>query len=139
MSTLQGAFGMTKDPNKMCYVCCLCDEMSRGMGNNPEPLMKFEDGRCCTDCNKSKVLPARIAKLDTSLNNPEALKAAIVLQKSELGKGHKHIADLTKENARLRETLKAINTEAEAVQSTLDHLMDMIESCSETLNGKMNK
>lgn len=107
MSTLQGAFGMTKDPNKMCYVCCLCDEMSRGMGNNPEPLMKFEDGRCCTDCNKSKVLPARIAKLDTA-----------------------PVTILTKENARLRETLKAICAEAEAVQSTLDHLMDMIEARS---------
>lgn len=46
--------------------CCLCKneiEAVRGWaeGNNAEPVM---DGRCCDDCNMSRVIPARLKQLN---------------------------------------------------------------------------
>ena len=42
------------------YKCVLCGEDSIGWGHNPEPLKEFDDGRCCTMCNDTKVIPARL-------------------------------------------------------------------------------
>ena len=39
------------------FKCCLCDKQSKGWGNNPQPLM---GGKCCDECNMSKVIPARL-------------------------------------------------------------------------------
>lgn len=39
------------------FKCCLCDKQAKGWGNNPQPLM---GGKCCDDCNMSKVIPARL-------------------------------------------------------------------------------
>jgi hypothetical protein len=33
-----------------------------GYGHNPEPLAPFEE-RCCTRCNDTKVIPARIRRM----------------------------------------------------------------------------
>lgn len=44
--------------------CCLCkgkiEVQANGWkgGHNPEPLSK--KGRCCTTCNETKVIPARL-------------------------------------------------------------------------------
>ena len=40
-------------------VCCLCKEEFVGHGHNPLPLYNKE-GRCCTSCNMSEVIPARL-------------------------------------------------------------------------------
>tara|TARA_Y100000310_G_scaffold338715_1_gene429211 strand:+ start:1654 stop:1806 length:153 start_codon:yes stop_codon:yes gene_type:complete len=46
--------------------CCLCGKEIEvevngwSEGNNAEPL---KDGRCCNDCNASKVIPARLEKM----------------------------------------------------------------------------
>jgi len=42
---------------KMTKKCCLCHGIIKGFGHNAEPLKK---GRCCTVCNDTKVIPARI-------------------------------------------------------------------------------
>ena len=47
------------------YVCCLCGKLCKGYGNNPWPLSKNEDDRCCDECN-NKVIIARIANLAKS-------------------------------------------------------------------------
>jgi len=45
------------------FICCLCKKISYGWGdkaqwgNNPQPLAK---GECCDECNRTKVIPARI-------------------------------------------------------------------------------
>ncbi len=39
--------------------CCICDQEYEGYGHNPLPLYNSE-GRCCTTCNFTKVLPARL-------------------------------------------------------------------------------
>ena len=39
--------------------CCLCKEEFVGHGHNPLPLYNKE-GRCCTSCNMSEVIPARL-------------------------------------------------------------------------------
>ena len=40
--------------------CCLCDSTFYDYGHNAEPL---EKGRCCDNCNFTKVIPFRIAVL----------------------------------------------------------------------------
>ncbi len=49
--------------------CCLCGESiptwtpeTKGRGNNPEPLASWPK-RCCDICNKTKVIPARLAAI----------------------------------------------------------------------------
>ena len=39
--------------------CSLCKGKYKNYGNNSEPL---SDGRCCDECNVTKVLPARIER-----------------------------------------------------------------------------
>ena len=43
-------------------ICILCgDEMTHLHDLcNPEPLAKYEDGRCCKLCDNEKVIPARL-------------------------------------------------------------------------------
>ena len=43
--------------------CCICGKEFVGWGNNPYPVNKDEDARCCDDCNSAFVIPARIAEL----------------------------------------------------------------------------
>lgn len=40
--------------------CILCDGPYEGMGHNPEPLASYDDGRCCSECNDTRVIPARL-------------------------------------------------------------------------------
>lgn len=40
--------------------CCICGEHVEGYGNNPEPFMSAEDGRCCDACNLKFVIPTRL-------------------------------------------------------------------------------
>jgi hypothetical protein len=42
-------------------VCVLCGEPFTEFGNNPWPTA--DDGDCCDNCNRSRVLPARTARL----------------------------------------------------------------------------
>ena len=48
----------------MKYICCICGKEKEGYGNNPEPVVReFENGkrnRCCDNCNKYIVVPARL-------------------------------------------------------------------------------
>ena len=37
--------------------CSICGEGYWGFGNNAKPI---NSGRCCNDCNETKVIPARI-------------------------------------------------------------------------------
>ncbi|MGM9543570.1 MAG: hypothetical protein ACI3T9_01170 [Romboutsia timonensis] len=40
------------------HTCCICGKEFIGYGNNPDPVKK--EGRCCDDCNSTKVIPARL-------------------------------------------------------------------------------
>lgn len=65
----EGAFNLTfEDVNvfgeklteaKQKY-CCICGEPLDDYGNNPEPFMSSDDGRCCDGCNLKFVIPMRI-------------------------------------------------------------------------------
>lgn len=44
-------------------VCCICGERFIGYGNDPWPIVKDEDARCCDECNDTKVLSARLAQM----------------------------------------------------------------------------
>jgi hypothetical protein len=52
---------MTENKNPKC---CLCGNTCENeWGNNPYPLSKNENDRCCNVCNDTKVIPARLEKL----------------------------------------------------------------------------
>lgn len=44
------------------FKCVLCKKEVKGYGNNPAPLGNVYDD-CCDTCNRTKVIPARIASL----------------------------------------------------------------------------
>ena len=44
--------------------CCICGKKFTGWGNNPWPVVKDEDARCCDECDNNSVIPARIAELN---------------------------------------------------------------------------
>lgn len=43
--------------------CCICGKEFEGYGNNPYPVCKGEDDRCCDECDAMYVIPARIVEL----------------------------------------------------------------------------
>ena len=49
--------------NNQEKVCCICGKKFTGWGNNPYPVVKDENARCCDECNGEKVLPARLAQM----------------------------------------------------------------------------
>jgi hypothetical protein len=40
--------------------CCICGEPVEGYGNNPEPYMSADKGKCCDSCNLHFVVPMRL-------------------------------------------------------------------------------
>lgn len=44
--------------------CCICGEPLEGYGNNPEPYMSYDEGRCCDGCNLKFVIPMRISEME---------------------------------------------------------------------------
>lgn len=40
--------------------CVICKGLIVGYGNNPEPVVRYSDGRCCDKCNASVVVPERM-------------------------------------------------------------------------------
>lgn len=47
----------------MSKICCICGKEYTGWGNNPYPVDKREDARCCDVCNDTQVIPARLVEL----------------------------------------------------------------------------
>ena len=45
------------------YVCCICGKTFNGYGNNPYPVSKNENDRCCDKCNLDTVIPARLMEM----------------------------------------------------------------------------
>lgn len=46
-------------------VCCICGKKYEGLGNNVQP---FKNGRCCSECNRTKVVPFRIEMMFKAIN-----------------------------------------------------------------------
>lgn len=53
---------VVREPEPL-LTCCLCGKEFIGWGNNPYPLAEGEDDRCCDECNYTKVIPARLARI----------------------------------------------------------------------------
>lgn len=45
------------------FKCCICGMTVIGWGNNPWPVVKDENARCCNACNDMHVIPARLAEM----------------------------------------------------------------------------
>jgi hypothetical protein len=56
------------------FVCCICGQKFEGFGNNPWPIVKDADSRCCDSCNETEVIPARILQIMENRNGPEQSK-----------------------------------------------------------------
>ena len=55
--------------NNEIWRCCICGNYFKGWGNNPWPVSTKEDDQCCDDCNSTRVVPARIARMFGGANN----------------------------------------------------------------------
>jgi hypothetical protein len=42
------------------FACSICQKQAEGYGNNPQPV---NSGKCCDDCNRSVVIPARMNQI----------------------------------------------------------------------------
>jgi hypothetical protein len=51
-------------------ICCICNNGYEGHGHNPLPLYNSE-GRCCSFCNFTKVIPARLLLKNIENGNNE--------------------------------------------------------------------
>lgn len=49
--------------NVKYYDCCICGQVCMDLGNNPWPVVKDADARCCDRCNDEVVIPARIKRM----------------------------------------------------------------------------
>ena len=47
-----------KDTVEVIHTCCICGKEFTGYGNNPDPVKS--DGKCCDNCNRDVVIPARM-------------------------------------------------------------------------------
>ena len=55
---------LTKKREELANACCFCEgDVGEYGGNNPTPLA---GDKCCDSCNKSKVIPARMALFTSS-------------------------------------------------------------------------
>lgn len=84
---------------KATHTCCICGKEFEGYGNNPSPIM--DNGRCCDECDRTVVKPARILfgrKRDvpqfSGLNESEVVKVMVypakkVLTEEELNNCHR--------------------------------------------------
>ena len=57
------AYGEKLTEAKQLY-CCICGEPLEDHGNNPEPFMHADSGRCCDGCNLKFVIPMRLGEED---------------------------------------------------------------------------
>lgn len=48
------------------YKCSICGKEFDDWGNNPYPVTKGVDDRCCDKCNDEFVIPARIEEMSKS-------------------------------------------------------------------------
>ena len=48
---------------KTSWTCSICGKRCTGYGNNPYPVTKGEEDRCCDECNSKYVIPKRIYRL----------------------------------------------------------------------------
>lgn len=44
-------------------ICCICGKTFTGWGNNPWPVDKHPDHKCCDECNGLHVIPTRLASI----------------------------------------------------------------------------
>lgn len=76
------------------YTCCFCGLPFYGYGNNAEPVIK--NGVCCNECNKTKVIPARIKSLESPAvtNEIEKVNDIKEQQNEEMDAGERVVAGL---------------------------------------------
>lgn len=57
--------GESEMSEKKVRVCVLCGEEMRDVfdQHNPWPLSNLKRGRCCTQCNNTKVIPERLRRV----------------------------------------------------------------------------
>lgn len=63
--------------------CAICGGRYTNFGHNPQPLLEYEE-RVCTSCNDTKVLPARLAAINSVVQDKQVDEEACRRQLSEL-------------------------------------------------------
>lgn len=57
--------------------CSICGKEIAGFGNNPWPVRRPEDARCCDSCDNLFVIPARIVSNNLPPENFEKFSKAL--------------------------------------------------------------
>lgn len=57
--------------------CSICGKEITGFGNNPWPVRRAEDARCCDECDNLFVIPARIVSMNLPKENFQRFSEAI--------------------------------------------------------------
>jgi hypothetical protein len=96
-----------KQPAELA-VCCLCSKPYTGYGNNAQPL---SDGRCCDDCNRSKVVPLRF--LDVSVESTFAQASRLAQKVSKAKSKEEEKAELEATQAKAEEERQRKQAEKE--------------------------
>jgi len=60
-----GKFGLGATP---IHICSICKKPFQGFGNNPQPVIDDFDARCCDECNRGIVIPARQIRISKGLS-----------------------------------------------------------------------
>lgn len=55
--------------SQLGYECCICHKIFTDWGNDPWPVVKDDDARCCDACDMNVVVPARIAQMYSKEDN----------------------------------------------------------------------
>lgn len=118
--------------------CCLCGKEIHGLGNNPWPVDKTDEARCCDDCNMLTVVPARLAELvdGKCRRDKEEKEKPLKLDRDEFIKFKREtLAPVIEADKRLQEESdKAAKKMAEytferIVNMSLDDLIGFVNSC----------
>ena len=115
---LDGAINEGNDSNK----CIICGEQIVGYGNNAEPVA---EGRCCDDCNISKVIPARISQLKASRKEKDTITESAKKVKLEVKyETYGRYGD----GGDIKTGRVSASTEVDALMKMLDHVHMYIDS-----------
>jgi len=62
--------------------CCMCKRVEAGFGHNAQPA---SEGRCCTECNWTIVIPLRVMMRDAERDPELAATLAALTDKTKRG------------------------------------------------------
>lgn len=106
--------------------CCICEKQFFGYGNDPWPVSKKPEDRCCNDCNSNYVIPARLELLIKRSGNTKAE----AVDRSSV----EHATSNIVLDDKFIWLFNVLNSDGEDIAEGIEYLQDAIDSLVEN-NG----